>query len=666
MSLIVRKFRESLGVQVFSAFTALIVIISFSFILFFVNRQHTVMISAWEENGRLLAKILAYQSRIGVFSENEEILRAPMESTFQHATVLEANVYNAGGTSIARRVRYGNGTIGVKENGGNSSNAADRDVIDSISGPNNMPVYHLENAMAVWAPVMSESAVSIEDDLYFDNPGPEEDNLPMGYVRIVLDKTPFQALYRSVVVKTVLIGAGFLILGALVTWALAIRISRPLRQLTDGISRFGREEARGELPVGARNEIGNVARTFEKMADNLEHREKEKQQLEMQLRQTQKMEAIGTLAGGIAHDFNNILGIISGYTELATLDAAEGSRSQKCLKEIFTAGQRARDLVQQILTFSRQGTHEPKPLQIGFAVKEVMKMLRATLPTTIEVKYTVPTKLPAVIADPTQIHQVVMNLCTNASHAMRQNGGRLEVILEEVMVDEVLAGLITDLMPGHYQRLRVRDTGHGMPPEIVERIFDPFFSTKEPGEGTGLGLSVVHGIVKKCGGGIEVTSVPGEGTTFDVYLPSLEEEEESSIEEALPLPTGTEKILLVDDEAAMVEMGRQMLESLGYKVTAETSSVEALEIFKSRPEAFDLVMTDMTMPKMTGAEFSGAVLKIRSDIPIILCTGYSERIHEDTAKAIGVREFVLKPVVLREIAQVIRRALEGVRKVANG
>jgi CheY-like chemotaxis protein len=286
-----------------------------------------------------------------------------------------------------------------------------------------------------------------------------------------------------------------------------------------------------------------------------------------------------------------------------------------------------------------------------------MKMLRATLPTTIEVKYFVPKKLPAVVADPTQIHQVVMNLCTNASHAMRESGGTLEVSLEEVMVDDAMAGLVPDLVPGRYQRLKIQDTGHGMDHEVMERIFDPFFSTKEPGEGTGLGLSVVHGIVKKHGGSIDVSSTPGKGTTFDVYFPSIGDMEEMIVDEAVPLPTGTERILLVDDEAAMVEMGQQMLESLGYQVTAHTSSVEAAAAFKAQPDQFDLVMTDMTMPRMTGVDLSKIILKTRPDMPIVLCTGYSERIQEDTAKAMGIREFVLKPVILREIARILRRAL---------
>jgi len=653
MKFLFEKFRENLGAQVFLGFTVLIFIICSSFILFFVNRQHTVMLTDWEQNGKLLAKSLAYQARIGVFSENEEILQSPLETLFQHETVLEAAIYNEKGRIIVRTDRNGEKIDTTGEG------VADvKAILEQMTGPDILPVLHSKYEMAIWAPVMSLGSLPIGNSPYFDDAAAsEKNNPPMGYVKITLDKTPFRAQYKSVIFKTILMGAGFLVLGALVTYILAIRISRPLKQLADGIDKFGTEGAHGELPVATRNEIGVLAQSFENMAQNLERREAEKQQLEMQLRQTQKMEAIGTLAGGIAHDFNNILGIISGYAELATLDATEGSRSQKCLKEIFTAGQRARDLVQQILTFSRQGATEPKPLQIGFAVKEVMKMLRATLPTTIEVKYSVPKELPAVVADPTQIHQVVMNLCTNASHAMRETGGILEVSLEEVMVDSAMTVRVPDLTPGRYQKLKVQDTGHGMSAEVIERIFDPFFSTKDPGEGTGLGLSVVHGIVKKHGGAIDVTSKAGGGTTFDVYFPSLGGVEEKAVDEVTPLPTGTERILLVDDEAAMVEMGRQMLESLGYKVTTQINSVEALGAFKAQPDAFDLVMTDMTMPRMTGADLSKEVLKIRPEVPIILCTGYSERIQEDSAKSIGIREFVLKPVVLREIAHIIRRAL---------
>jgi two-component system cell cycle sensor histidine kinase/response regulator CckA len=284
-------------------------------------------------------------------------------------------------------------------------------------------------------------------------------------------------------------------------------------------------------------------------------------------------------------------------------------------------------------------------------------MLRATLPSTIEVKYMIPRKLPAVVADPIQIHQVVMNLCANAAHAMREKGGILQVSLEEVTVDESMTMRDPDLMPGRYQRLKVSDTGHGMSPEVVERIFDPFFSTKGPGEGTGLGLSVVHGIVKKHGGGIDVKSTPGEGTTFEIFFPSLEEMATEPDQEAEVLPTGNERILLVDDETSMAEMERDMLESLGYRVTARTSSVEALKAFRARPDQFDLVVTDMTMPLMTGAEFSRKILALRPDMPIILCTGFSERIQEETAKSIGVREFVMKPIILRDIAHIIRRAL---------
>ncbi len=656
MGFLYAKFRESLGAQVFFTFTVLIFFICVSFIGLHVNRQHTTLVFDWEQNGKLLANILAYQSRIGVFSENEEILKAPVESLFQQGTILEAAVYNADGKLILREVRARDDAPSPASEPGLS---AEENIFSRMSDAASFLVFQHEDTMVVWAPVMSGSTLPAGESPYFENGGKEQNNLPMGYVGIILDKSPLKRQYREVIFNAAAMGIGFLALGALVTYFLATRISRPLKQLTEGIRKFARKEEHEKLSVETPNEIGKLAQAFNKMAEDLDKRETEKCQLEQQLRQTQKMEAIGTLAGGIAHDFNNILGIISGYSELASIDAPEGSRISKCLKEIFTAGKRARDLVQQILTFSRQGASEPKPLQIGLAVKEVMKMLRATLPSTIEVKYTIPRKLPAVVADPIQIHQVVMNLCTNAAHAMREKGGRLEVSLEEVMVDASMMTVNFKLMPGRYQKLKVSDTGHGMPSDVIERIFDPFFSTKEPGEGTGLGLSVVHGIVKKHGGDIDVKSTPEEGTTFEVYFPSIEQAAEEPDQETEALPTGNERVLLVDDETAMAEMEREMLESLGYKVTARTNSVEAFEVFSAQPDQFDLVITDMTMPLMTGAELSRKILKLRPNMPIVLCTGFSEKIQEETAKSIGVREFLMKPIILRDIAQIIRRALDS-------
>lgn len=387
--------------------------------------------------------------------------------------------------------------------------------------------------------------------------------------------------------------------------------------------------------------------------------EAEKQKLEAKLQQAVKMEAVGTLAGGIAHDFNNILSAIIGYTELGINETAShdlpGLKNK--LQEILSAGYRARDLVRQILAFSRQADYERRPVQVRLIVNEALKLLRASIPATIEIRQNLLSN-SLVLGDPTQIHQILMNLCTNAQHAMAESGGVLEVGLMDVDIGAAFAAENPDITPGRYLCLTVRDTGHGMSPELIKRLYDPFFTTKEPGKGTGLGLSVVHGIVKGCGGTITVQSRPGTGSAFNVFLPVVEKQIQPGISISLQVPTGTERILFVDDEKSIMDLGRQVLEQLGYQVEAMNSSVEALERFKSAPAAFDLVITDMTMPKMTGAKLAQEILAIRPDMPMILCTGYSETIDEEKAQHIGFKEYIMKPISIDQIARTIRRVLD--------
>ncbi len=387
------------------------------------------------------------------------------------------------------------------------------------------------------------------------------------------------------------------------------------------------------------------------------HAEEEKAQFLAQLRQAQKMEAIGTLAGGIAHDFNNILAAILGYTELAMDDLPPDSRTWRNLQEVLTAGHRAKDLVRQILTFSRQHEPERKPLPLHLLVREVLNLLRAVIPSTITLQAQVETE-GIVCADPTQIHQVLLNLCANAEYAMRQTGGVLEIRLEAVEVTESFATLHPLLHPGPHLRLTGRDTGQGMPPEVLERIFEPFFTTKPAGEGTGMGLSVVHGIIAKHEGGMTVESTPGHGTTCTIYLPRLDGPTAHAASTAGALPRGRESILFVDDEEPLAQLGHQMLTQLGYTVVTRTSSVEALEAFRATPHRFDLVITDQTMPNMTGAQLARELLSLRPDIPIILCTGFSHTLTEERARELGIRAFLLKPLTSRDLALTIRRVLE--------
>jgi PAS domain S-box-containing protein len=378
--------------------------------------------------------------------------------------------------------------------------------------------------------------------------------------------------------------------------------------------------------------------------------------LESQLIQAQKMEAIGTLAGGIAHDFNNILAAILGYTEL-TKGRLQQKELHGYLERVLQACERAKNLVAQILTFSRQAEQEKKPLDVRLLINETIKLLRATLPSTIEIRQRIASEVYAVLADPTQIHQILINLCTNAAFAMREKGGRLEISLDYVELSQKITPLYSDLTPGPYVKLRVSDTGTGIAPEIIHRIFDPFFTTKKKGEGTGLGLSMVYGILRGYGGTITVQSEPGAGSIFDVYIPAIRQDTEATSVPIEAISEGSELVLFVDDEDILMEMGRDILQSLGYQVTATTDSRKALEIFRNQHDHFDLVITDMTMPGMTGADLSKEILKIQPNIPIVLCTGFSELINEEKAKGLGIREFLMKPLNMRDLAEVIRKVL---------
>ena len=384
--------------------------------------------------------------------------------------------------------------------------------------------------------------------------------------------------------------------------------------------------------------------------------------LERSLMQSQKMEAIGTLAGGIAHDFNNILFSIIGYSELSLDDLEENSPVRNNLHEILEAGKRAKDLVRQILTFSRQTEHELSPVQIDLIVKETLTLLRASLPTTIEIQKNIKTDAMA-LSDPTQIHQILMNLCINASHAMREKGGILAVDLESVEIDTDLSGKYPDLKAGPYIHMSVSDTGHGIAGEVLNRIFDPFFTTKTREHGTGLGLSVIHGIVKNFGGAIYAFSELGKGSIFKVFIPAIERRIHPEQRTKTPIPKGTEHILFIDDEPALAKMGKQLLESLGYQVEMITKSSEALKLFRKKPDKFDLVITDMTMPNITGEKLAIELMNIRPDIPVILSSGFNYNIDEKKAMALGIRAFISKPVLKQEIAKTIRNVLDGKQKV---
>jgi signal transduction histidine kinase/ActR/RegA family two-component response regulator len=402
--------------------------------------------------------------------------------------------------------------------------------------------------------------------------------------------------------------------------------------------------------------LRNQNETLEK---KVEERTKTLAKYERQLQQVLKIQAIGTLAGGIAHDFNNILFPIVGYTELTMDEVSEDSVAHKNLEEILKAAKRAKDLVQQILTFSRQSDQERKPIKAQHIIAETLKLLRASIPASIEIIHHIQEDCAPVMGDATQIHQVIMNLCTNAYQAMQDTGGKLEVILTEIDIsyEETIDKI--GMQPGKHLGLLVSDEGCGMEASVLDRIFEPYYTTKEQGKGTGLGLSVIHGIVKNHGGDITVKSTPHRGTTFQVYLPLIEDVDIGvELESTNGVIRGEERILLVDDEEQIVAMEQQMLENLGYRVTARTDSMEALRVFADHPHNFDLVITDMTMPQMSGDQLAQKMLDIQPKIPVILCTGFNEIITEEKALAMGIQKFVMKPVIKNVLATTIRTVLD--------
>lgn len=391
----------------------------------------------------------------------------------------------------------------------------------------------------------------------------------------------------------------------------------------------------------------------------------ERNSLEKQIRQTQKMEAVGTLTGGISHDFNNILASIFGFTEAAKMRNSKGQDIEKYFDEILDAGLRARSLIKQMLAFSRQTEVVRTATYLSPIIKETVKFLRASLPSSIRIKQDFIVEKATVWADPTQIHQILMNLCTNSSHAMGDRGGVLEIIIDQIVLDDSSNLQLRDLLPGEYIKISVADCGHGIPADIIDRIFEPFFTTKARGEGTGMGLAVIHGIVRDMDGTITVESTLEKGSCFNIFLPNYQGVSKTTESPSYLPQKGSGNILFVDDEEGFLLTGKEILESLGYEVTTTTDGLEALKIFKRSTEYFDLVITDHDMPQMTGLNLAKEIRELRDDISIILCTGFSVDIDDSSKESSGISDVIMKPLLGKELAEAVQKKLTNTSTSKN-
>lgn len=657
--------RENFRVKVVFIGVVFVLIVCASFTIFFVHREKASLNNALIKNGKLLAGILAHSSRLGVFSENNNLLKDPIDGIFEQQEVVAVSVFNEEGNLLNRKT--------VKQDLPPDQSSSD-DKLNSSAllikklGDSTSPIcLNKKDGIECWSAVFSRPSYEKEESLFFGADKHQSRPMAIGFVKISMSKELLDKRLYGLLWKAILIAVAAVIAGSVFMYVMIKEITKPLNTLATGIRTLGKEGVAENILVETEDEIGKLAMVFNEMSESLRKRNAEKLRLETQLRQAQKLEALGTLAGGIAHDFNNVLTPILGYTEMAMADVQKNDRIYRDLDKVFKSALRARDMIKHILDFSRQSEEERTPLKIQYVIKEALKLLRASLPTTIAITQDLDEKCGSVLADPTSVHRILMNLCTNAYYAMREKGGELNVTLRETTITGTVDfAPAQNLSPGKYVELTVSDTGQGMEKEVKAKIFDPYFTTKPPGEGTGMGLAVVHGIVKRYGGDVRVQSEYGKGTTFQLYFPIIESEPEVIENPIIEVaPGGNERILVVDDEAQIVYMLAQMLGQIGYHVTSRTSSIEALEAFTAQPDKFDLIITDQTMPNLTGEQLAAELKCIRKDIPIIVCTGFSEKITAQNASEKGFHALLMKPVGMREMAKTIRQVLDHGVSVGN-
>jgi signal transduction histidine kinase/CheY-like chemotaxis protein len=646
---------QSFGVKVFAIFTLFIFVISASFTCFSIHRQSRSLRVTLIKDGKLLAGILSYNSRIGVFAENEELLKVPVEGVFQQEGVSEVSVFNLEGELLARRERGETKAPGKSMKGDRVSM---KGMFEKIRESNSPFFLEGQSKAEFWSPVTSGAAYSVEEPLFFEEGPLKTEDRIIGFVRVVVDKGILNKRLNDLLYKGILIGVIFLITGSGLTYLVVRGVTKPLNRLTVGVKALGMGGDVEEVPVETEDEIGKLAEAFNSMSESLKSRESEKEQLEEQLRHAQKMEAVGTLAGGIAHDFNNILTAIIGYASLLQAEMEKDDPLRGKVEQILDSAGKAANLTQGLLAFSRKQLIEPRPVNLNECIKNVEKLLSRLIREDIEIRVNLAGEDLVVLADSGQIQQALMNLVTNARDAM-SDGGVLTIATGSVKVGREFFRAKGHERPGRYALLSVTDTGVGMDERTREKIFDPFYTTKEVGMGTGLGLSMVYGIIKQHEGYIDVSSKPGEGTTFRIYLrlagAGVEEKEQKMLG---PVKGGDEEVLIAEDNESVRRLSKEILEGYGYSVIEATDGEDAIRKFMENKERIQILLLDVMMPKKNGRDVYEKAIKVRPDIKALFMTGYASDIIHEQGIVKGRINMIYKPVSPEALLRKVREVLD--------
>jgi len=645
-------FSEHFSARIFLTFSALIIIISLAFTLFFFRKQSIALTEQAEIKGELLASLLAHNARLGVFTENPDLLGEPIKGLLENRDLHSIAIYTADGKVLL---------VLNQPDAALSPGAEKWDAgIGRKLGPST-PALHFRNNddFVFWTRVVLKSPAVDKNDIYANVAPPGESEQTIGFVRIVMDGRPLQKSLNALLLESILIGIAFLMIGSVISYIISGKITKPLNRLTEGVDSFGREGKYQAVSIETNDEIGNLATAFNNMVDSLKKREAENKELEEQLRHSQKMEAIGTMAGGIAHDFNNMLMVINGFSTLLKLEFDEGSRPWSHADQIIAAGEKAAILTQRLLAFTRKQIISPRPINLDENVRNIGKMLARLVTEDIELRFHLDAAERVVMADPGQLDQTLMNLVTNARDAM-PNGGVITITTGVVKLDDDFVKRYPQVIREDYLLLTVNDNGVGISDAVREKIFDPFFTTKEVGKGTGLGLSMVYGIVKQHDGIIEVDTDAGKGTSFKIYLPLIEMVLDQQ-ERKMPvlLRGNAETILVAEDDQAVLSFLLGVLQENGYSVVTATNGEDAVQKFIEFQDTVRLVLLDVIMPRKNGREIYDEIIKIRPDIKVLFMSGYTNDVIDwKDARKEGI-SLLAKPLQADELLEKLREALTG-------